>query len=290
MTTTRLARIDTGQINERILSKQEYRADFRRVEGASLKRKTTLASPEGKRLFARCFYSLQASMYFISHLGRAKLDHALVERIEDDVRAALEAGAKEIDDAIDQAEALLKHHAIETLASYDTVPLVEEIGITSSFGRRYFELIHKLDVIMPMLETLAIEEVITEREHELRRSRFKRVVLSVSTRARNFWSGLRRRMNEQDARAAAVAAKGRAPASGAAPDEASAGEPAARVGQTPAGSLEVEARDAAPQPAPGDAQDATADGGRDDAQPLEPTCAEEAAAAAPERTGVAAAA
>lgn len=211
-THTRLAVIDRGEANERILNKDEYRADFRRVEGASLKRKTQLASPEAKRMFARCFYSFQASMYFITQLGRTKLDHAVIERIEDDVRAALEAGAKEINEAIDQAEALLKHHNIETLASYDTVPLAEQIGITSSFGRRYFDLMHKLDMIMPMMETLAIEEVITEREHEIRRSRYKRIVLSISTKARNLCTGVRRRMNEHDTKQVAEASRVKAPA------------------------------------------------------------------------------
>lgn len=211
MTHTRLAVVDQGEANERILNKEEHRADFRKVEGASLKRKTQLASPEAKRMFARCFYSFQASMYFISQLGRTKLNHAVVERIEEDVRAALEAGTKEINEAIDHAEALLKHNQIETLASYDTVPLVEDIGITSSFGRRYFDMLHKLDLIMPMMETLAIEEIITEREHEVRRSRYKRIVLSMSTKARNFWTGVRRRMNEHDAKLLADAAKGKGP-------------------------------------------------------------------------------
>ena len=133
MNTTRLAVIDTGQVNERILNKDEYRADFRKVEGASLKRTTHLSSPHAKRMFARCFYSFQASMYFISQLGRAKLDHEVVERIEQNIREALDAATDEINKAIDQAEALLKHHNIETLASYDTVPLQEQIGITSSF-------------------------------------------------------------------------------------------------------------------------------------------------------------
>ena len=82
MTSTRLAVIDTGQVNERILNKDEYRAVFRKVEGASLKRTTHLSSPHAKRMFARCFYSFQASMYFISQLGRAKLDHEVVERID----------------------------------------------------------------------------------------------------------------------------------------------------------------------------------------------------------------
>ena len=209
MTHTRLAVIDQGEANERILNKKEYRADFRKVEGASLKRKTQLASPEAKRMFARCFYSFQASMYFITQLGRTKLDHSVVERLEEDVRAALEAGTQEINEAIDHAEALLKHHQIETIASYDTKPLVEEIGITSSFGRRYFDMMHKLDIIMPLMETLAIEEVITEREHEMRRSRYKRIVLAISTKARNLWTGVRRRMNEHDAKLLAEAAKGK---------------------------------------------------------------------------------
>jgi hypothetical protein len=209
MTSTRLAVIDTGQVNERILNKDEYRADFRKVEGASLKRTTHLSSPHAKRLFARCFYSFQASMYFISELGRVKLDHDVVERIEQNIRESLDSATAEINTAIDQAEALLKHHNIDVLASYDTVPLQVEIGITSSFGRRYFDLMHKLDVVMPMMETLAIEEIINERELETRRSMYKRAVLHISTRARNLWMGVRRRMNERDARLAAEAAKPR---------------------------------------------------------------------------------
>ncbi len=209
MTSTRLAVIDTGQVNERILNKDEYRADFRKVEGASLKRTTHLSSPHAKRLFARCFYSFQASMYFISELGRVKLDHDVVERIEQNIRESLDSATAEINTAIDQAEALLKHHNIDMLASYDTVPLQVEIGITSSFGRRYFDLMHKLDVVMPMMETLAIEEIINERELETRRSMYKRAVLHISTRARNLWMGVRRRMNERDARLAAEAAKPR---------------------------------------------------------------------------------
>ena len=53
MSKIQLAVMDTGEANRRILNKDEYRADFRRVEAASLKRKTRLASAEGKRIFAR---------------------------------------------------------------------------------------------------------------------------------------------------------------------------------------------------------------------------------------------
>lgn len=200
MSKNQLAVLDTGEANRRILAKDEYRADFRRVEAASLKRRTRLASAEGKRIFARCFYSFQASMYFVSALGRTKLPHEYVEQIEQAVRNKLEEGTKEINQAIDGAELLFRNHSIESAATYDTVALDVEVGITSALGRRYFELIHKLDQLMPLLQTLEIEEVITEKQVEQQRSKFKRLVLAMSSTTRNFAMGCRRRMNEADAK------------------------------------------------------------------------------------------
>jgi hypothetical protein len=112
----------------------------------------------------------------------------------------MDEGTKELNHAIDGAELLFKNHSIETVATYDTVPLEVEVGITSALGRRYFELIHKLDQLMPLLQTLEIEEVITEKQVEQQRSRFKRIVLALSSMMRNFAMGCRRRMNEVDAR------------------------------------------------------------------------------------------
>jgi hypothetical protein len=198
MSETALAVMDRGEANKRILGKDEYRADFRRVEGASLKRKTALASAEGKRIFARCFYTLQINMYFVSILGRTKLPHESVEEIELAVRTKLEAAATQVNKAIDGAEALLKNNNIEVIASYDTVPLEIEVGITSALGRRYFELIHKLDQLMPLIQTLEIEEVISEKQAEQQRSIAKRLVLALASTARNLASGVRRCMNEID--------------------------------------------------------------------------------------------
>ena len=200
MSENQLAVLDTGEANRRILGKDEHRADFRRVEAASLKRKTRLASAEGKRIFARCFYSFQASLYFVSALGRTKLPHEYIEQIEQAVRNKLEESTKEINLAIDGAELLFKNHSIECVATYDTVAMEVEVGITSALGRRYFELIHKLDQLMPLLQTLEIEEVITEKQVEQQRSRFKRLVLAMSSMMRNFAMGCRRRMNELDAK------------------------------------------------------------------------------------------
>ena len=70
----------------------------------------------------------------------------------------MDEGTKELNQAIDGAELLFKNHSIETVATYDTVPLEVEVGITSALGRRYFELIHKLDQLMPcLLYTSAFE-------------------------------------------------------------------------------------------------------------------------------------
>jgi hypothetical protein len=207
MTTDALALMDKGDANRRILSKEEYRADFRRVEAASLKRKTMLKSAEGKRMFARCFYSFQVCVYFISTMGRTKLPHESIEKIEQAIRERLEAATKDLNQAIDGAELLFKQHGIGAAATYDTVPLEVEIGITSALGRRYFEMIHKLDQLMPLLQTLEIEEVISERQVEHQRSKSKRLVLAMASTARNFSAGIRRRMNEVDAEKPAVDVK-----------------------------------------------------------------------------------
>ena len=105
------------------------------------------------------------------HGGGRLLDQpAFVEQIEQAVRNKLEEGTKEINQAIDGAELLFKNHSIESAATYDTVALEVEVGITSALGRRYFELIHKLDQLMPLLQTLEIEEVITEKQVEQQRA------------------------------------------------------------------------------------------------------------------------
>jgi Transcriptional regulator AcaB len=246
MSKIELAVMDAGEANRRILNKDEYRADFRRVEAASLKRKTRLASAEGKRIFARCFYSFQASLYFVSVLGRTKVPHEYVEQIEQAVRNKMDQGTKELNLAIDGAELLFKNHNIETVATYDTVPLEVEVGITSALGRRYFELIHKLDQLMPLLQTLEIEEVITEKQVEQQRSRFKRIVLAMSSMTRNFAMGCRRRMNDADAKKADAAARnhlGR-PAEAADVEAQTEGTAMADAAATPAGIESADQADA----------------------------------------------
>ena len=61
----------------------------------------------------------------------------------------------------------------------------------SPFGRRYLELMTKVDQLMPMLETLAIDEVIEVAQLDLQKGLAKKSVRQVAGAARNFLAGLR---------------------------------------------------------------------------------------------------
>jgi hypothetical protein len=194
MASDAIIKLDQGGINARILAK-EAKADFRRVETASRKIPATFSSPEVKRLFVRYFNSMQLNTHFISVMARTKLPHEAVEKVESSLPQQIDKLTTNVNRAIDGAEALCKANGIMSLASYDTDPLAIEVRVISMFGRRYLELMTKVDQLMPMLETLAIDEVIKLRELDIRKAGFKKAIRQVAGAARNFKSGLQRRMN-----------------------------------------------------------------------------------------------
>ena len=193
-----LVKEDHGQINERIIAKEAKKDFLLRVESARRKIHTKFSSPEVKRLFLRCFDSMQLNAHTISVVARTKLPHDAIEKIEESIKVQIAKLATELDRAIDGAEALFIAHGITTLAEYDAEPLVVDVRVISALGRRYLDLITKVDQIMPMLETLAIDEVITQHELDLRKSLFKRSIKRVANGARIFSYGVRRRMNLHD--------------------------------------------------------------------------------------------
>ena len=200
MSEIQIVKVDEGGVNARILAK-EAKADFRRVEAASLKIPTRFTSAEGKRFFARLFNTLQLNTHFISVIARTRLEHEDVAKIEDTIRAQMDAVTANLNHAIDGAEALFKAHGITSAATYDTVPLDVDVHVLSSIGRRFLEVLGKLDQLMPLLQTLEIHEVITTQAVDIQRASLKRQVRDVANGARNFAMGLRRRMNALDARA-----------------------------------------------------------------------------------------
>ncbi|MCU0937608.1 MAG: hypothetical protein MUC86_00365 [Burkholderiaceae bacterium] len=97
---------------------------------------------------------------------------------------------------IDGAALLLEREGVTTTATYDAQALDMEVGVISSFGRRYLEALLKLDRLMPMLRTLEIYEVITTSEADKRRALCKKQVRGVAMGVRILAGGLRKRMNE----------------------------------------------------------------------------------------------
>jgi hypothetical protein len=194
MSDIQIVKMDEGGVNARILAK-ETKADFRRIEAASLKMRVCFTSAEGKRFFVRLFSTLQLNTHFISVIARTRLDHDDVAKIEAAIRTQMDAVSQNLNKAIDGAEALFKSHGVTSVATYDTVPLEVDVGVMSSTSRRYLEVLGKLDQLMPLLQTLEIHEVITAQAVDVQRASLKRQVRDVANGARNFAMGLRRRMN-----------------------------------------------------------------------------------------------
>ena len=194
MSDIQIVKMDEGGVNARILAK-ETKADFRRIEAASLKMRTRFTSAEGKRFFVRLFSTLQLNTHFISVIARTRLDHEDVAKVETAIRTQMDAVNENLNKAIDGAEVLFKNHGVTSVATYDTIPLEVDVGVMSSTSRRYLELLGKLDQLMPLLQTLEIHEVISAQAVDIQRASLKRQVRDVANGARNFAMGLRRRMN-----------------------------------------------------------------------------------------------
>lgn len=152
-------------------------------------------SAEGKRFFVRLFSTLQLNTHFISVIARIRLDHDDVAKVETAIRTQMETVNENLNKAIDGAEVLFKMHGVTSVATYDTVPLEVDVGVMSSAGRRYLDVLGKLDQFMPLLQTLEIHEVITAQAVDIQQAGLKRQVRDVANGARNFTMGLRRRMN-----------------------------------------------------------------------------------------------
>jgi len=189
--------VDDGRINERILRKEATRDYLAKVESASKKIATRLRSPEIKRLFLRYFDSMQLNTHFISRIARTKLPHEAIEKVEEQLARQLKEVTDEINTNIDSAELLLKSAGVAhtQLATYDVMPLDFDVKVISRFGRQYRELLEKADQLMPLLESLCIEDVITEREMDMRKAVIRKMIKRVVFGARTYANGLRGRMN-----------------------------------------------------------------------------------------------
>ena len=133
-------------------------------------------------------------VHFIHFKARSRLPNEVVAKVEAELRDQVLKANEEIDEAIVQAEALMKANGI-TLSVTDTPncspPLCHTAEIISPLTNRYVQLIEKTDYLLRALDPLFQQEVITMEEYNLRRGLFKRQVKRFYYACRRFDEGLR---------------------------------------------------------------------------------------------------
>jgi hypothetical protein len=185
-------RQDHGEMNQKLLQRQAL-ASLAPVESAGRIVKMSLSSPEGKRLFLRYFDITQLHMHYISKIARLSLPDADIEQVEKQVLELVEEKIDSIDKEMVRVEQELHKNNIDSLATYVIEPLTLEVRMLGKIGRRLLELIAKVDQLMPMLETLAIDELISESQLGIKKNLFKRMVRSVGGIVRTLKIGLQRK-------------------------------------------------------------------------------------------------
>ena len=167
-------------------------------------------------------------VHFIHFKARSRLPNEVVAKVEAELRDQVLKANEEIDEAIVQAEALMKANGI-TLSVTDTPncspPLCHTAEIISPLTNRYVQLIEKTDYLLRALDPLFQQEVITMEEYNLRRGLFKRQVKRFYYACRRFDEGLRARMDASEVAAANGPAKPKG--NGAAQPNATTEAPAA---------------------------------------------------------------
>ena len=163
-----------------------------------------------KNYYVDCFRFASKHVHFIHFKARSRLPNEVVAKVEEDLRDQVLKANDEIDEAIVQAETLMRANGI-MLSITDTPncspPLCHTAEIISPLTNRYIQLIEKTDYLLRALDPLFQKEVISMEEYNLRRGLFKRHVKRFYYACRRFDEGLRGRMDAHEAAAAKADAR-----------------------------------------------------------------------------------
>jgi len=186
-------RADHGATNRKLMARQTA-ADLTRIESASRKISIHLSSPEGKRLYLRCFDITQMNLHFIAVFARMKLPGEDVDKVELELRQLFDSRLARLNQSLVDLEAKCQANGIVTLATYDVEPMLIEAKVYSTLGRLLLEMIEKVDQLMPMLETLCIDEAISISQLNIEKSRIKKNVRGAASTARMLRMALEKRL------------------------------------------------------------------------------------------------
>ena len=185
---------DHGSTNRKLLARQAA-ADLTRIESASRKISIHLSSPEGKRLYLRCFDITQMNLHFIAVFARMKLPGDEVDKVELELRKLFDSRLERLNQSLVDLEAKCQANGIVNLATYDVEPMLIEAKVYSTLGRLLLEMIEKVDQLMPMLETLCIDETISTGQLNIEKSRIKKNVRGAASSTRMLRMGLEKRLS-----------------------------------------------------------------------------------------------
>jgi hypothetical protein len=189
---------DHGATNRKRLARQAA-ADLTRIESASRKISIHLSSPEGKRLYLRCFDITQMNLHFIAVFARMKLPGEEVDKVEQELRQLFDSRLARLNQSLVDMEAKCQANGILTLATYDVQPMLIEAKVYSTLGRLLLEMIGKVDQLMPMLETLCIDEALSTGQLNVEKSKIKKNVRGAASATRMLRMVLEKHITASDA-------------------------------------------------------------------------------------------
>ncbi len=185
---------EQDRINERILARLAHTDYLAQIEAPRRRIPVKIYSPEFKRTLFRFFDTLQVNVHFVSVFGRMRLPEQQVVGVETWLLNRIATLTAEVEHAIAETRALFDAHGILTPAEYEAPPIDIEVRVISNFGRRYLDLMVRADELMPLLETLSIDEVITQSEFQQRKQVVVRKVRAIAGAARTAAGTLRNQM------------------------------------------------------------------------------------------------
>ena len=157
-----------------------------------------------KNYYVDFYRDASRHVHFIHFKARSRLPSAIVAEVESDLRGEVLKANDRVDEAIVQAEALMRAHGIMlsvTEMPNCSPPLCHTAEIISPLTNRYLQLIEKTDYLLRALDPLFQQEAISIEDYNLRRGLFKRQVKRFYFACRRHDENLRACMDAQAAAA-----------------------------------------------------------------------------------------
>ncbi|HEY8102691.1 MAG TPA: hypothetical protein VIF82_18280 [Burkholderiaceae bacterium] len=153
----------SDEFNQRILEKLA-KSRWQRFEGASIKTRIVLRSPDAKRLYAREFNWLQMNEKWMDRIACEQFPPSVCELVDNAIRLKITRCLDVTEQAIACFLKESARHQINYLVAYPDEPIATSACVACATGADYLALLQKIDALMHMVDTLAILKKITNKQ------------------------------------------------------------------------------------------------------------------------------